>query len=241
MNTAALDKTSLDKTGVPDDFNAVAKRYDFLVGMNPGYNRHLRLSAKRMQLAPSARILDLCCGTGLSTGALRKTYAQAHISGLDGSSGMLAVAREKNALAGIDFHLGNAMNPEAAGCAGPYDAIFMAYGIRNMPDADACLARLLTLLKPGGILCCHEYSVAHSALARALWNAVAYTIIIPSGWLTSPGSGIYRYLRKSVVGFDGKQALLARLARAGFTDCSEQGMDGWQYDIVHTFLARRPL
>ena len=236
MNLAALNKEQ-----VPSDFNRVAKRYDFLVGMNPGYHRHLRMSAQRMQLAPDARILDLCCGTGLSTAALRQVYPQARISGLDGSSGMLALARDKPALAGIDFHLGNAMNPRAAGCDGPYDAIFMAYGIRNMPDADACLANLLSLLRPSGVLCCHEYSVADSWLAKAIWNAVAVTVIVPSGFVTSPSSGIYRYLRKSVNAFDGKRAFLERLTRAGFVDASERGLDGWQWDIVHTFLARRPV
>ena len=52
------------KRGVPSDFDVVAPTYDFLTTLNPGYHRHLRLSAARLSAAPRARILDLCCGTG---------------------------------------------------------------------------------------------------------------------------------------------------------------------------------
>ena len=58
-------ETSREKPGVPRQFDRVARTYDLLTAMNPGYNRHLRSSAERMALSPGARVLDLCCGTGL--------------------------------------------------------------------------------------------------------------------------------------------------------------------------------
>lgn len=233
--------TSERKREVPSDFDRVADTYDFLTGLNPGYHRHLRMSAERLgSLRPGARVLDLCCGTGLSTEALRAIHPDADIVGLDASEGMLAVARRKGVLAGIDFVLGDAQDPRAAGVAGPFDAILMAYGIRNVPDPDACLRNLRTLLAPGGRIVFHEYSVAESLSARAVWDAVCFGIIIPGGLVTAGDARIYRYLRQSVLAFDGVRAFEARLARAGFERVRTEPMDGWQRNILHSFVAHAP-
>ncbi|MBK8263067.1 MAG: class I SAM-dependent methyltransferase [Nannocystis sp.] len=229
-----------EKSGVPLDFDRVARRYDILTGMNPGYRRHLRYSAERLRQPAGARILDLCCGTGLSTAALREVYPDAQLTGLDASAGMLEIARRKPWAADVRWICGDATDPAAAGAEGPFDAILMAYGIRNVPDPDRCLTNLLGLLAPGGMICFHEYSVADSKRARFMWNLVAGAIIIPSGALTSPGSPIYRYLRRSVLDFDGVRAFERRLGAAGFVGVRTEAMDGWQRGIVHSFLARRP-
>lgn len=228
-----------DKAQVPDEFDVIAHRYDLLCRLNPGYEKHLRWSAQRMGLGPGARILDLCCGTGLSTAAVAACYPDAQITALDASAGMLTEARRKQNLGEVKFLPGNGMDPAAAGAAGPYDAIFMAYGIRNMPDPDACLGRLRALLAPGGVLCCHEYSVAHSKLAVAVWKAVANAIIIPSGAMACGRADIFRYLKASVLAFDGAPAFQERLRRHGFTNVRAETMDGWQRGIVWSFVGER--
>lgn len=227
------------KREVPGDFDRVAGTYDFLTALNPGYHRHLRLSAARLEAAPGARILDLCCGTGASTEALRATYPRADIVGLDASSGMLEVARRKATLRGVRLVLGDATDPASAGAGVRFDAILMAYGIRNVPDADRCLRNLLQLLAPGGTVCFHEYSVRGSLRARLVWDAVAWGIIVPGGLFTAPRSPIYRYLHRSVRAFDSVGAFEARLRRAGFANIRTLPMDGWQRGVVHSFVAAR--
>jgi ubiquinone/menaquinone biosynthesis C-methylase UbiE len=230
-----------EKRAVPGEFDRVARTYDLLTGMNPGYRRHLRMSTERMELREDARILDLCCGTGLSTQAIADVYPRAEIVGLDASEGMLEVARRKTIARRVAFVLGDAMDPAAsAGVSGPFDGVLMAYGIRNVPDADACLARILDLLAPAGVACFHEYSVSDSRVSRAVWNAVTLGIIVPGGVLTSGSSSIYRYLRRSVLDFDGVGAFEERLRRAAFADVRTLPMDGWQRNIVHSFLGRKP-
>lgn len=234
------------KAAVPHAFDQVARHYDVLTALNPGYVKHLRWSAERMGLThltpPEGPLdlLDLCCGTGLSTHALAQVYPHARITGLDASAGMLALAAKKPWARDVRWVCGDAMDPAASDVAGPFDGILMAYGIRNMSDPDLCLQRMLALLKPGGVVCFHEYSVNDSRWTRLLWNAVSLGIIIPAGLVTSPGSDIYRYLRASVNQFDGAAAFQARLARAGFTDQHRHTMDGWQTGIVHSFVARKP-
>lgn len=237
------------KREVPSDFDIVAGTYDTLVRRNPGYIEHLRISAERLAISNDGtglRLLDLCCGTGLSTEALVAAYPKAVIVGLDASAGMLDLARRKASLADCCFVLGDAMEPAsalAAALAVPeatlrFDGVLMAYGIRNMTDPDACLARVRALLAPSAPICFHEYSVADTPRARATWTAVAWGIIIPSGLVTSRHTRIYRYLWRSVLQFDGVHAFEARLRNAGFLDVRTEPMTGWQRGIVHSFLAR---
>jgi ubiquinone/menaquinone biosynthesis C-methylase UbiE len=159
---------------------------------------------------------------------------------MDASAGMLAEARRRLPAGRVQVLQGDAMNPAANGVTGPFDAVLMAYGIRNMPDVDGCLANLLDLLRPGGSVCFHEYSVADSKTARATWNAVSFGVIIPGGLLTSGTTRLYRYLRRSVLEFDGVAGFEERLRRLGYTDVRTEPMDGWQRGIVHSFLARKP-
>lgn len=230
----------LHKEDVPAGFDRVARAYDRLTGMNPGYHEHLLLSAERMRLRPDARVLDLCCGTGASTAALRRAYPRAELTGLDASGEMLRIAREKPGLGAVRWLEGDAMDPAAAGASGPYDGIFMAYGIRNVPDADACLAAIRELLVPGGVVCFHEYSVRDSARSRLVWNAVSSAIILPAALITARRASLFRYLRQSVNEFDGVLAFEERLRRAGFSDVRTGAATGWQRGIVHSFVARRP-
>lgn len=229
------------KKVIPNEFNRISTSYDLLTGMNPGYQRHLAMSAARLGLGPDAKALDLCCGTGLSTEALASVYPSADIVGMDASEGMLTEARRKPIGQRVRFLRGNAMDPASIdGAEGPYDGILMAYGIRNMPDPDLCLKRLLALLKPGGRICFHEYSVADSRRSRALWNGVCLGVIIPGGLFTAGSTRIYRYLRRSVLEFDGVTAFEERLRRAGFENVRTEAVDGWQRGIVHSFLGSRP-
>jgi ubiquinone/menaquinone biosynthesis C-methylase UbiE len=230
----------LDKRDVPGEFDRVARRYELLTGLNPGYRRHLRLSASRLAIETGGSVLDLCCGTGASTRAVLAEHPEARVTAVDASEGMLNEARRRLADDRVRWVRADAMDPREAGVEGPFDAILMAYGIRNMPEPDLCLRRLLDLLRPGGAACFHEYSVADSPRARATWNAVSLGVIIPGGLVTSGTTRIYRYLRRSVLEFDGVSGFEERLRRAGYADVRTEPMDGWQRGIVHSFLARRP-
>ncbi|TRW82045.1 methyltransferase domain-containing protein [Mycolicibacterium sp. 018/SC-01/001] len=228
---------------VPDAFDAGADAYDGLVGSNPGYHDHLRLSAQRMQLPDQGRglrLLDIGCGTGASTAALLEAAPHAEIIGVDGSAGMLEQARAKRWPDSVRFVHSRAEGLTEAGVSGPFDGILAAYLVRNLSDPDPVLQTLRGLLTPGGVFAAHEYSVRDSAVARVTWNLVCAAIIIPAGKLRSGDAGLYRYLRTSVDDFDGAAAFRERLQRNGFVDVRSETVSGWQRNIVHTFLANAP-
>ncbi|MFB1294999.1 class I SAM-dependent methyltransferase [Mycobacterium sp. pW049] len=234
---------NLRRYDVPDAFDAGAKHYDRLVGANPGYHDHLRLSAQRMGLPDGGRglrLLDIGCGTGASTAALVQAAPHAEIVAVDGSAGMLEKAREKSWPEAVTFVHSRAENLAEAGVSGPFDGILAAYLVRNLSDPDPVLRSLLSFLRPGGIFAAHEYSVRDSRAAAAIWNLVATAIIIPSGRLRDGDAGLYRYLRRSVNEFDGASEFRDRLQRIGFTDVRSETVSGWQRNIVHTFLGRAP-
>ena len=221
------------------DFDRVAARYDTLQYFNPGYRSDLARSARRLAAPSGGRILDLCCGTGLSTAALRGCYPDAEITALDISAGMLATARKKPELRGVRFLDGDAMEIERAGGGGPYDGVLMAYGIRNVPDPDLCLRRLREHLKPGARAVFHEYSVADSLLSQAIWNTVAAGIIVPLGSALTGSGELFRYLRRSVNEFDSLPRFELRLRDAGFANVRVEPMPGWRRGIVHSVIAER--
>ncbi|SEH86896.1 Ubiquinone/menaquinone biosynthesis C-methylase UbiE [Mycolicibacterium rutilum] len=232
-----------DPADVPAAFDEGAHAYDTLVNANPGYHDHLRISAQRMRLPDEGRglrLLDAGCGTGASTAALLAAAPQAEIIGVDGSAGMLAEARAKQWPTSVRFVHSRIEDLADAGVSGPFDGIFAAYLMRNLPDADAQLREFRSLLRPGATLAVHEYSVRDSRLATAVWNAVCYAIIIPSGRIRSGDASLYRYLRRSVNRFDGAAGFRDRLQRTGFTAVRSETMPGWQRNIVHTFLAEAP-
>ncbi len=239
MNSMAKD--GLPREGVPSAFDTEARWYDRLVGANPGYHEHLRLSARRLDLhgeTPGPRLLDAGCGTGASTAALLSVAPDARITAFDASGEMLARARAKNWPATVEFV--HSPVEDLAGIQGPFDAVLAAYLLRNLTDPTTQLRRLRGLLRPGGRIAVHEYSVRDSRRARWIWNAVCAAVIIPLGKVTTGNATLYRHLRRSVLEFDGIGSLARRLTDAGFVDVRTATVPGWQRDIVHTVVGTAP-
>jgi ubiquinone/menaquinone biosynthesis C-methylase UbiE len=223
-------------------FDEHARSYDRLVGANRSYHEHLRMTARRMGLrdrGAGLKLLDLGCGTGASTQALLDVAPDAQITAVDASIEMLAEAKRKSWPPGVRFVHGNAEELDRAGISGLYDGILAAYLLRNLKDTNPALRAFHALLKPGAPLAVHEYSVADSTRSRVVWSVVCWGVIIPMGKLRAGSADLYRYLWRSVLDFDGVEALTTRMRATGFVDVKVQTFPGWQQHIVHTFLGRR--
>lgn len=220
-------------------FDHASHTYDRLTALNPGYHTGLRRSALRLRLPRGGRglrVLDLGCGTGASTRALARALPYARITAVDASGGMLERARAKRWPPGVRF-LHRSAEELAAEGEGPYDAVFAAYLFRNVSDPDSVLGSVRGLLRPGGRLLVHEYSLSGSPVHRAVWNSVCRGVIVPAGSLTGD-RGLYLHLWRSVLAFDTAPEFAGRVSRAGFPFVRTVPVAGWQTGIVHTFLAR---
>jgi ubiquinone/menaquinone biosynthesis C-methylase UbiE len=238
-----VERGGLPRSAVPGAFDAGARAYDRLVGANPGYHAHLRLSARRMGVPEGGRglrVLDAGCGTGASTAALLTVAPHAEITAIDASAGMLERAGTKPWPPSVRFVHTPVEGLAGAGVNGPFDFVFAAYLIRNLDDPDAELRALRGLLRPGGTFVAHEYSVRDSAVATAVWHAVCWSIIIPSGRVLTRDATLYRHLWRSVLGFDGAARFRRRLRDAGFTEVRSATMTGWQRGVAHTFKGTNP-
>ncbi|WP_217166175.1 class I SAM-dependent methyltransferase [Streptomyces sp. AC512_CC834] len=219
-------------------FDHASHTYDRLTALNPGYRTDLLRSARRLRLPDGGaglHLLDLGCGTGASTLALLRAAPRARITAVDASAGMLRRALAKPWPARVRFrHL----TAEEVARTGDdlYDAVFAAYLFRNVTDPDDVLGSVRALLRPGGRLAVHEYSLSGSAAHRVLWATVCQGMIIPAGTLTGDRA-LYRHLWRSVLDFDTAPAFTARLTQAGFTHPRAVPVAGWQTGIVHSFLA----
>jgi ubiquinone/menaquinone biosynthesis C-methylase UbiE len=239
----SVGNTGLPRSDVPAAFDIGAPAYDRLVGANPEYHAHLRLSARRMRLpgrGQGLRLLDAGCGTGASTAALLSVAPQADIVAVDASRGMLDEARAKSWPPSVQFVHAPVEALAENGVAGPFDGILAAYLIRNLSDPDTQLRSFRRLLRPGATLAVHDYSVRDSRAATWVWHAVCWGIIIPAGWRRTHDATLYRHLWRSVLTFDGARQFRRRLRDAGFTAVHSETVPGWETNIVHTFLADAP-
>jgi ubiquinone/menaquinone biosynthesis methyltransferase len=230
-----------NKAQVPKEFNKVSAMYDFATYLSQGYQEDLDNSASWLMLKGDERVLDVCCGTGKSTAACLKHITTGSIIGVDNSEGMLKEANKKFAseiAAGkVNFELQDAMHLDFE--AESFDAIFMAYGLRNMPDYEKSLEILYKLLKPGGRLCIHDYSLANKGWAKAYWGVLSYGFIVPFCSILSRSTKIYTYLAKSVLTFLTPPEVKAKMKNAGFHNIQVKAHKSWRSPILHSFIGEK--
>ncbi|MFC2093553.1 class I SAM-dependent methyltransferase [Bacteroidota bacterium] len=237
------DDLLINKVTVPNEFDKIARYYNLATFLNQGYQKDLQRSVNRMQLKGDEYVADLCCGTGKSTFSCLKNLLDGKVVGIDNSEEMLHVARSKYATTDssgkIKFMKMDVMNLDFPNKN--LDAIFMAYGIRNMPDYKKCLKNLYRVIKPGGKICFHEYSLKEKFLYKLYWKFIGYVIVIPFSTVITRNTSIFRYLVKSVLEFPSPSKFLALLNEIGFENCKRLPQKSWRRPILHTFVATKPI
>lgn len=230
-----------NKKEVPSEFNRIAKRYDLATFLSQGYQKDLQTSVDRMNLKGDEYLADLCCGTGKSTIACLNNLPNGKVIAIDNSEGMLEAAKEKlvpkfgNI---VTFAQQDVMNLDLADNS--LDAIFMAYGIRNMPDFEKCVRNLYRVLKPRGKICFHEYAISKSFASKLYWKLLGYFLIIPFAGLTTGSTKIFRYLIKSVETFLSPNEFTDLLKKEGFENVKHTPLGSWRKQVLHTFIAQKP-
>lgn len=109
---------------------------------------------------------------------------------------------------------------------GSFDAVTIAFGIRNVPDFMAGLKEMLRVLRPGGRACILEFSTPPSKLWWKMYNYYFFNILPRIGGMITGREAAYRYLTDSVALFPDAVEFKAAMEGAGFARVSYLTMNG---------------
>lgn len=208
-------------------FDSIAPVYDRLnhllsFGIDRSWRRRLvrAVSSFCALRGGEVKVLDMACGTGDVSIALKRKGLD--VIGADISENMLALARKK--APGIDFRYGDAS--ELPFADGSFDAVTIAFGIRNFDKRAQCIRELHRVLKNGGMLAIAEFSIPRNRLWRGIYTLYFKNILPAVGRLVSKQAYAYSYLPESSFDFPAPEKFRAELSEGGFRDVTVRSMTG---------------
>lgn len=229
---------------VREMFTSIAPRYDLL-------NHVLSLNVDRLWWRRTARafrhilahseacVLDLCCGTGDMTFALRRQAGKnsARIIGADFAHAMLQRASSKSkhqeslSLRWI----------EADALALPFpsrhfDLVTSAFGFRNLADYDRGLREIVRVLRPGGACGILDFSEPKGMMGM-LYRVYFKEVLPRIGTIISGVRGPYAYLPASVLRFPEPKEMLERMKTAGFAEAT---WTPYTFGIAGLYRGKKP-
>ena len=219
-------------------FDAISPKYDLLnrllsLGIDQGWRRKvIRLVGQE----PVEQLLDVATGT--ADLAIMAAPKATRITGIDISEGMLAHGRVKVAKAGLDkkITLTQADSTALPFPDNTFDAVTVAFGVRNFEDLEKGLQEMVRVLKPGGRLFILEFSKPQHTPMRQLFRFYFHHVMPSIGRAISKDSAAYTYLPKSVDAFPEGKEFLGALVRAGGRDGAARSLTG---GVATLYTARK--
>jgi demethylmenaquinone methyltransferase/2-methoxy-6-polyprenyl-1,4-benzoquinol methylase len=222
-----------DKQALVDDvFHSVARRYDLMNdlmsgGLHRAWKEALVTAVNPPRNNGAFALLDLAGGTG--DVAFRVADAGGpgtHVTVADINTEMLAVGRERTAKArrNITFIEANAEKLPLPNKS--FDAVTIAFGIRNVPRVDAALQEAHRVLKIGGRFLCLEFSSVDVPALDQLYDLYSFNVIPAVGRAVTGDADAYRYLVESIRKFPRPETFTDMIRAAGFRRASFQPMTG---------------
>jgi len=213
------------KDSVRKMFDDISPRYDFLnhfLSFGIDFIWRKKLVDMLSELHP-ARILDVATGTGdLAIAMARLDPGQ--IVGIDISEKMLEIARlkviEKGLQEIISFTRGDAERIPFSD--GAFDAVTVAFGVRNYEDLIKGLTEMKRVLRPGGTMLILKFSHPSATPFKQFYRFYSRFVIPLIGKLISSHSDAYTYLPESVAAFPSGDDFLHILEESGLTNCNKK-------------------
>lgn len=217
------------KEEVAEMFNNISGKYDFLNHfLSLGIDKLWRKKAvKELRSIQPQRILDIATGTGDFALELLKLKPK-EIVGLDISSGMLEVGREKMKKRKVDhviqMVLGDSENIPYD--TAHFDALTVAFGVRNFENLEIGLSEMLRVLRPGGKAVILEFSKPKKFPVKQAFGFYSRYIIPFLGKRISKDEKAYAYLPESVAAFPEGEDFLSILRKLGYQNVKAQTVSG---------------
>ena len=203
-------------------FDSIAHSYDLLNHtLSFGIDKHWRRAAVR-SLQPYAprQILDVATGTGDFALLAARKLQPADLLGIDISEGMLEVGREKVRKSGLS----DVIRFQKEDCQkltlsdNTFDAVMVAYGVRNFEDLDCGLSEMCRVMKPGGRLVIIELTAPVSFPMKQLFKLYSHVLMPMLGRFISRDSEAYAYLPATMEAFPQGEKMQMILQKAGFRE-----------------------
>ena len=213
-------------------FGRVARRYDLANHLLSGGLDFLwrRRAAQIVSGWNPGRVLDLATGSGDLALSIAKQLRQSEITGADFCAEMLEIARAKG--------LANTVVADALAlpfAEASFDAVTVAFGLRNMADWGAALAEMARVLAPGGHLLVLDFSLPRGPW-RALYRMYLHTLLPRLAGVITGEKQAYDYLAASIEEFPSGDEMCALIEGNGFSDAQAQPLSG---GIVTIYCAMR--
>jgi demethylmenaquinone methyltransferase / 2-methoxy-6-polyprenyl-1,4-benzoquinol methylase len=215
---------------VREMFERISPKYDFLnhflsINIDKRWRRLVRKSLVNVLNDKNALVLDVACGTGDLSIELQKDSA-AKIIGTDFCRPMLSIANEKNEpqANAIPYVEGDAMSlpfPDET-----FDALTIAFGLRNLSNWENGLRELNRVLKPNGKLVVLEFSEPIVPGFRQAYNLYFNKILPKIGGAFSGETSAYQYLSDSVSRFPNQKSLKEMMTKVGFSNVEYKNLTG---------------
>ena len=209
-------------------FSEIAPRYDLrnrLLSFGADLRWRRRAVDLALEKAPK-RILDLATGTGDLALMLKERAPGAEVVGADFAPPMLAIARRKAEARGLEVRFLEADALALPFPDGAFDAVTIAFGIRNVPRIDKALAEAHRVLKRGGRFLCLEFSHVDVPLLDKIYETYSFKVIPPMGRMVTGEAEPYQYLVESIRKFPKPQAFANMIEDAGFRRAKFTPMTG---------------
>jgi len=201
-------------------FDAISPKYDALnrilsAGIDQSWRRK---TLREIRGTGALTLLDVATGTADLALALAKGIPGSSVVGVDISAGMLEVGRSKvraKDLKGrvrLDLGDGEQLPYEESS----FDAVTVAFGVRNFENLEQGLRDMRRVLQPGGSLAVLEFSQPTAWPLRSLYLFYFKNILPRIGRMVSKDASAYTYLPNSVQAFPYGEAFAAKLREAGF-------------------------
>jgi demethylmenaquinone methyltransferase/2-methoxy-6-polyprenyl-1,4-benzoquinol methylase len=196
-------------------FAAIATRYDLANHLlSGGFDFLWRAKAARMIAAEKPRhILDLATGSGDLARALGKASPRSVIIGADFCLPMLEIARKKN----IPL-LVQADGLQLPFRDGIFDALTVAFGLRNMASWNAALQEMARVLRPRGMLLIMDFSLPHFPPLRTVYRLYLHNVLPRFAAIITGNQEAYEYLGSSIESFPRDQRMHELVKSAGFSE-----------------------
>ncbi len=220
---------------VHEMFSSIARRYDLLnTVLSFGFDKSWRRDATKAAFAGgAARVLDVATGTADLALALKKYRPEAEIIGVDFVEAMLQIGRRKAREQGLTVRLEQGDGLALPYPEGSFDALTIAYGLRNFADLDRGLAEFYRVLRPGGRVVVLEFPPPPKGLFGSLFRVYFLQVLPRLGGLVSGRKSAYTYLPDSVLKFPPPDALATRMMQAGFSGVHYQ-LQTFGVSALHT-------